>query len=87
MPPDPYLTEGPVEGLNPDQVLDKVRGSAAGVTAGSIVDVLTSCDRRRRIPGTAQYLFARQDLVLAVAAPLLARALAFLGVVALHAGG
>jgi CHASE2 domain-containing sensor protein len=44
---------------------------------------------------TAQYLFAQQDLVLAVAAPLLALALAFLGVVAFtairtarrHAGG
>ena len=44
---------------------------------------------------TAQYLFAQQELVLAVAAPLLALALAFLGVVAFtairtarrHAGG
>ena len=35
--------------------------------------------------GTAQYLFARQDLVLAVAAPLLALALAYLGVVAFNA--
>lgn len=34
---------------------------------------------------TAQYLFAQQDLVLALAAPLLALALAFLGVVAFDA--
>jgi hypothetical protein len=34
---------------------------------------------------TAQYLFAGQDLVLAVAAPLLALTLAFLGVVAFNA--
>ena len=60
-------------------------GAAAALSCRCASASLRSSPSPSRSWRTAQYLFARQDLVLAVAAPLLALALAFLGVVAFNA--